>query len=156
AAEWQSACGAGNTCTWGYAPNTNAVCKTALGPPYAVPYPTTGANYCNLGPTYDFNTTLAGDQDGLLVTASSERKNCYSDWTTQNGNTVANGKIFDITGNLREVTKCAADAVACTTVADCCSAKCVNGTCGCKGANAVCATAADCCSNVCTGNRCVG
>jgi hypothetical protein len=32
----------------------------------------------------------------------------------------------------------------------------VNGTCGCKGANATCATAADCCSGTCTTGKCVG
>jgi hypothetical protein len=117
--EWQTACktsppGA-TTCAWGYAPN-GAACTTALGgsaaiPPttYPVPFPTTGAKYCNLGPTFDFNTTSSGDQDGLLVTGSAALKNCYADWTLLLGNGLTSGKIFDITGNLREITKQAAN-----------------------------------------------
>ena len=83
-ADWQTACktsppGA-TTCHWGYAPNGTA-CTTALGPPYTVPFPTTGANYCNLGPTFDFDPGQSGDQDGLLITGSSALKNCFADWT---------------------------------------------------------------------------
>jgi hypothetical protein len=70
-----------------------------------VPFPTTGPQYCNLGPTFDFNGGSSGDQDGLLVTGSTALKNCYADWTALLGNTVNNGKIFDLTGNLREITK---------------------------------------------------
>jgi hypothetical protein len=157
--EWQTACQTkppgGTTCVWGYASNGTA-CTTALGPPYAFPFPSTAAKWCNLGPTYDFNTTQSGDQDGLLVTASSKLNNCYADWTGLLNNGQTNGKIYDITGNLREITKCLADATACTNSADCCSGRCVNGTCGCKGANATCATAADCCSGTCTTGKCVG
>src|SRR5262249_32936049 len=111
-ADWQTACitkppGA-TTCKWGYAPN-GAACTTALGPPYAVPFPTNGPNFCNLGPTFDFNSGQGGDQDGLLVTGSGSLKNCYADWTALLGNNVNNGKIFDITGNLREITRQAAN-----------------------------------------------
>ena len=49
----------------------------------------------------------AGDQDGLLVTASGSLQNCYADWSGLLGNTTTNNKIFDITGNLREITKSA-------------------------------------------------
>jgi hypothetical protein len=108
--EWQTSCSTNppgsTTCQWGYAPNGTA-CKSALGPPYAVPFPISGANFCNLGPTYDFNTSATGDQDGLLVTGSTLLKNCYADWTALLGNGTANGKLFDITGNLREITKSA-------------------------------------------------
>ena len=106
--EWQQACHGPNAtpCQWGYAP-AGIACTTALGPPYTVPFPTTGAKFCNLGPTYDFNPTAAGDQDGLLVTGSANLKNCYADWTAAMGNNATNGKLFDITGNLREITKSA-------------------------------------------------
>jgi hypothetical protein len=165
-AEWKTACitsppGA-TSCKWGYAPN-GVGCTTALGgadsspfTAYPVPFPTTGSRFCNVGPTYDFNTTSSGDQDGLLVTGSAALKNCYADWTALLSNGTTNGKIFDITGNLREITKCKADASACTSANDCCSNQCVNGTCGCKGANATCTSGADCCAGTCTGGKCVG
>src|SRR4029079_19480508 len=84
-AEWQTACitnppGA-TTCQWGYAPS-GAACTTAIGggiAGYPFPIPNTTAKWCNLGPTFDFNSMQANDQDGLLVTASSARKNCYAD-----------------------------------------------------------------------------
>jgi hypothetical protein len=164
-AEWQGACvtnppGA-TTCKWGYAPNGTA-CTTALGgtlatpaAAYPVPFPTAGARFCNLGPTYDFVPATAGDQDGLLVTASTSLKNCFADWTALQGNNANTGKIFDLTGNLREITKtCNGDGITCSAASQCCSAKCVNGTCGCKGAAATCATAADCCTGACTGGKC--
>jgi hypothetical protein len=164
--EWATACttkppGA-TTCRWGYAPN-GSQCTTALGGQasspflaYSVPYPTTGSRFCNLGPTYDFDNMVAGDQDGLLVTGSASLKNCYADWTALLSNGTTNGKIFDITGNLREITTCKADAAACTSTTECCSRQCVNGTCGCKGANATCTAATDCCSGTCTGGKCAG
>ncbi len=97
------------TCRWAYAPN-GAACTTALGGsagmnPYAVPFPTSGSKFCNLGPTFDFNTTQTGDQDGLLVTGSPSLANCYADWTGLLGNTASTGRAFDITGNLREISK---------------------------------------------------
>ena len=45
--------------------------------------------------------------DGLLVTGSGALTNCYADWSALLGN--VNTKIFDITGNLREITKSAAN-----------------------------------------------
>ena len=50
-----------------------------------------------------------GDQDGLLVTGSASLKNCYADWTLLLGNGTTNGRIFDITGNLREITQLTTD-----------------------------------------------
>ena len=107
-AEWQTACktnppGA-TTCAYGYAPN-GAACTGALGPPYAFPFPSGAAKWCNLQPTFDYDIATAGDQDGVLVTASASLKNCYADWTALLGNGSVNGKAFDITGNLREITK---------------------------------------------------
>ena len=96
-ADWQRACttsppGA-TTCAFGYAQNGTA-CTTVA----------TATKYCNLGPTFDFGPG-AGDQDGLLVTGSPLLQNCFADWTSLLGNGAAKGKIFDITGNLREITK---------------------------------------------------
>ena len=105
--DWQTACRtnppSSTTCQWGYAP-LGASCTTALGPPYAMPFPTSGSKYCNLGATYDFSAAT-GDQDGLLPTGSSLLKNCWADWTGLLSNGTTSGKIFDITGNLREITK---------------------------------------------------
>jgi hypothetical protein len=115
-AEWKTACvtnpPSATTCSWGYAPDTAAGCGTAIGgtstgTAYPFPIPSTTTRWCNLGPTFDFNTSTSGDQDGLLVTASSALKNCYADWTLLLSNGTANGKIFDLTGNLREITKLA-------------------------------------------------
>jgi hypothetical protein len=99
-AQWQSACRVGplsaaNDCTWGYA-NTAAACTTAF----------TATKYCNLGPSFDFNSMLAGDQDGLLPTSSSSLQNCFAPWENLTNNPAGvNGRLFDITGNLREITR---------------------------------------------------
>jgi hypothetical protein len=95
-AEWQTGCTTGNNCSWGYNPR-GAACTTTF-----------NANkYCNLGPSFDFSGS-AGDQDGLLPTASPLLGQCWADWSGLQGNVPANNKIFDITGNLREITKGAA------------------------------------------------
>lgn len=92
-ADWTSACQANLPCNWGYNPNTNAACNSTF----------TGTKFCNLGP-FDFSGA-AGNQDGLLVTASPALQNCWSDWNNLQGNTAATEKLFDMTGNLREITK---------------------------------------------------
>lgn len=92
-ADWQTACRATVNCTYGYNPR-GAACTSAY----------TSSKYCNLGP-FDFETGTAGDQDGLLVTASTRLQNCWADWSGLQGNTTATNKVFDITGNLREITK---------------------------------------------------
>jgi hypothetical protein len=104
--EWQTACTtnppSGSDCTWGY--NTRgAACTSSF----------TASKFCNLGP-YDFNPGLAGDQDGLLVTGSPSLLNCWADWSAllaNQGNIALPGynKILDITGNLHEITKSAAN-----------------------------------------------
>jgi hypothetical protein len=92
-ASWQAACYATVPCTWGYNPRGGA-CTT----PFVA-----GSKYCNLGLTFDFNPGQGGDQDGLLPTASSQLMNCFADWSNLQGNTAATNRIFDITGNLREI-----------------------------------------------------
>jgi len=95
--DWTSACQTNASCTWGY--NTRgAACTTSY----------TATKFCNLGPTFDFSPGTAGDQDGLLLTGSTLLGNCWADWSNLQGNTAATNKIFDITGNLREITKNAA------------------------------------------------
>ena len=81
--EWQSACkSTTGGCKWGFSPA--AACSVFA------------AATCNLG-GFDFSTTAVGDQDGLLPTAYAARiPGCKSDF--------AAGSIFDITGNLREIT----------------------------------------------------
>ncbi|MBW2455677.1 MAG: hypothetical protein JRI68_14255, partial [Deltaproteobacteria bacterium] len=90
-AEWQTACEAANSCNWGYNPN-NADCQSLA----------TGSKYCNLHP-FDFDGGTQGTQDGLLVTGSPALANCWADWNGLLGNTTPG--IYDITGNLREITK---------------------------------------------------
>lgn len=86
-ADWQTACHttAGTPCTWGY----STACTTAAN------YASTGGPFCNLG-GFDFDPTTTVNDDGLLVTGSSMLKQCSATWST-------NG-VFDITGNLREIT----------------------------------------------------
>jgi hypothetical protein len=97
-ADWTSACQATQPCNWGYSPR-GATCTSTY----------TATKFCNLGPSFDFNALLAGDQDGLLPTGSSLLQNCWADWSNLQGNTAATNKIFDLTGNLREITKSAAN-----------------------------------------------
>jgi hypothetical protein len=81
--DWQTACevlAPPNDCAWAYGPI--AACSTP------------GGAVCNLDP-FDFNGSAAGDQDGLLPTGSLA--NCYADR--------ASGDIFDLTGNLWEITR---------------------------------------------------
>ena len=95
-ANWQSACQATVACTWGYNPR-GAACTSTY----------TASKFCNLGPSFDFSAGSAGDQDGLLVTGSPALQNCWGDWSALQGNVAATNKVFDVTGNLREITKSA-------------------------------------------------
>jgi hypothetical protein len=100
-AEWTTACQAteaATNCTWGYAPNGGATCTSSW----------TATKYCNLGVSYDFDAGTTGDQDGLLVTGSPALQMCYADWTGLLGNVAGSDKIYDLTGNLREITRSAA------------------------------------------------
>ncbi len=97
--QWQAACqvnggGETNNCTYGYNPN-GAACTSGFA----------AGKFCNLGPSFDFSAATAGDQDGLLPTASASLQNCWADWAGLQGNGVTNNKLFDVTGNLREIVK---------------------------------------------------
>ncbi len=71
-AEWQTACHAQNTCTWGY---QTADCNNA-----------NGSSYCN----------MESFSESVLETQSGDLSTCYAQ--------TASGNIYDITGNLREIT----------------------------------------------------
>jgi hypothetical protein len=96
-AQFQTACKPNTACLYGYNP------RGAAGSACATAYNAT--KYCNLAPSYDFNGGLAGDQDGLLPTASSMLQSCWADWSGLNGNLTTTDKVFDLTGNLREIVK---------------------------------------------------
>ncbi len=169
--EWKQACrvnnadGAGpntpdtdNNCSWGY--NPLGSCKTQA--------TYNGAYYCNLG-GFDFDTMTAGNQDGLLPTNSTRIANCRAPWNNYNG--VTTQAAFDITGNLREVTRCQLDRAVCGPDATLCAKTCCSGTstaatlgvrlCGTLTAQVnnrlsgqACAANSDCCNTdlVCNGN----
>ncbi|MCW5890492.1 MAG: putative metal-binding motif-containing protein [bacterium] len=93
-AQAQTACAATVSCTWGYAPRTAASCQQ----------PATGSKFCNLA-AFDTNVVTAGNQDDVLPGGSPLLQSCYADWSALFGNTAATNKVFDVTGNLRELTK---------------------------------------------------
>ncbi len=97
--EWQSACQVNDTtdatpkknCGWGYQNN----CSTKA------------PGTCNTS-AFDFDAA-AGDQDGLLPVGSSKVSGCYSDWSGTNAtgtgpNPSGTVGLYDMTGNLREIT----------------------------------------------------
>jgi hypothetical protein len=95
--DWRTACRATVPCTWGYAPRASCTLPGT--------YDSGNQRICNIGP-FDFDgNPLTGIQDGLLPTASSSLFNCWADWSGLQSNTTATSRIFDITGNLREITK---------------------------------------------------
>jgi hypothetical protein len=101
-ADWTTSCQAGGTCQWGY--STAATCSThpatLTAPDNTVYYDTSKTPFCNLGP-YDFDLTVgAPNSDGLLPTNSSKLNGCFAN---------LGGGLFDMTGNLREITKRAAN-----------------------------------------------
>jgi hypothetical protein len=94
--QWQAACEATIPCKWGFNPR-GAACTSVA----------TASKLCNIGPTYDVNPNTTGDQDGLLPTASPNLQNCWADWLgipAVAPNAASTAKIFDMTGNLREIT----------------------------------------------------
>ncbi|MFT3773278.1 MAG: MopE-related protein [Minicystis sp.] len=106
--EWQTACFAktapATSCTYGYAPAGTA-CTSGF---------VAGTKFCNLGLSYDLDGNAAnGVQNGLLPTgsaggASPKLASCWADWSGVLGNTAnVNDRVYDITGNLREITKAA-------------------------------------------------
>ena len=86
------ACEATVSCTWGYAPR-GTECLA----------PATPTKFCNLAMSYDSDPVAEGSQNGLLETGSTEVNNCFADWFNILGNTEEG--IFDLTGNLKEITK---------------------------------------------------
>ncbi|HVU05291.1 MAG TPA: MopE-related protein [Polyangiaceae bacterium] len=84
------------TCKWGYGTG----CGTAAN----YPPPAGNTPFCNLH-GYDFDRSFTAPiTDGLLPTGSSFLSSCYALW---NGS--ASASAYDITGNLREITKRAAN-----------------------------------------------
>jgi hypothetical protein len=96
---WTTACQASSNCTWGYNPRggMGSACQTSF----------TGSKYCNLGLSFDFDPVTSGDQDGLLPTGSPSLLSCWADYSNLFGNTSTTNKLYDVTGNLREITKTA-------------------------------------------------
>ena len=99
--EWQTACFAKlqptPSCTWGYGP-AGAACTSGF---------VAGTKFCNLGLSFDFDPATPGIQNGLLPTGSPKLTSCSADWSGVFGNAAGTDQIFDITGNLREITKAA-------------------------------------------------
>jgi hypothetical protein len=100
--DWQTACRPAATCSWGYNPRTDS---GDSGNTIDCNETYSASKFCNLGPSFDFSSAINGDQDGLLVTGSAALQNCWADWSNLQGNVATNNKIFDITGNLREMAK---------------------------------------------------
>jgi hypothetical protein len=177
APEWTAACQATSSCTWGYNPRGAACTSTFVGTNTS-----NGTKYCNLGPSFDLDGNAAnGDQDGLLPTASSpfpimtptvnQTAQCWADWSGLQGNADPATRLYDITGNLREVTRCQLDRAVCGATGDTakCAQNCCSGTstsvsqsvriCGAVSdnrrlSNQVCTAAGDCCdtNESCTAN----
>ncbi len=86
------------SCVYGYNPRgaSGSACATGF----------TGTKFCNLAQAFDFDPDpmVPGDQDGLLPTASPILQNCWADWSGLQGNSAATNKLYDLTGNLREIT----------------------------------------------------
>jgi hypothetical protein len=88
-ANFTTACRSANTCAFGYGAACTANANYTSGP------------FCNLA-TYDFDgATTTTNTDGLLVTKSPLLNRCWANF----GADPANTGVFDITGNLREITK---------------------------------------------------
>ncbi len=99
--DWTKACqGSAGSCTWGYGTACTSSPATLTAGDGTVYYDTSKTPFCNLGP-YDFDRTAgAPNADGLLPTGGGGLLNgCYA---LYGGG--ASTSIFDITGNLREIT----------------------------------------------------
>ncbi len=96
-AQYQTACRPVPACQWGYYPRglAGSACATDQ----------TATKFCNLASAFDFASGVPGDQDGLLPTASPRLQNCWADWSFLAGNTGDTDQVFDLTGNLREITQ---------------------------------------------------
>jgi hypothetical protein len=142
--EWKRACqvnnndGAGpnlpdtdNACLWGYSP---------LGACKSVADYVGATKFCNLG-GFDFDPNTAGEQDGLLPTNSPLLKQCAAVWDGYDG--VASQSLYDITGNLKESTRCQEDRAVCGADTTVCTAQCCSGTSTVAGATRLCGALAD-------------
>jgi hypothetical protein len=89
---WKSACSVSG-CNWSFNPTStcNNFASLCAG----------SSCVCNLGP-YDFSVTTAGNQDGLLPTAWAGASPPAIQSTCRTVH--SGGSIYDLTGNLRELT----------------------------------------------------
>ncbi len=89
------------SCSWGYSTACTTSPATLTAGDGTVYYDTSKTPFCNLGP-YDFDGTPgAPNSDGLLPTGGGGiLKGCYAPFGGG-----ASTSLFDITGNLREITK---------------------------------------------------
>jgi len=87
--DYQTACDSESSCQWGYSPS-GAACQSSF----------TQFKFCNLAVSFDFDPATGGLQSGVLDVGSPQLANCYADWLIQ-----SDSDIFDLTGNLREITK---------------------------------------------------
>ena len=78
-------CQATVSCLWGYSPRRRRLHDGR-----------DRRKFCNLAPTYDFNPSIIGDQDGLLATASSSLpfQTCSADWSGLQGNPPPNNQAL--------------------------------------------------------------
>ncbi len=94
-ADWQLACEAKTSaCNWGYAP-AGVACTTPA---------VAGSKFCNLSPA------VAGGSSNVTATPAALANECAADWS--GAFTQTTDQIFDITGNLRELTKIATHSYA--------------------------------------------
>jgi hypothetical protein len=129
---WTPACQATTSCTWGYSPR-GAACTSTF----------TASKYCNLGPSFDFDPNTTGDQDGLLPAGFLLPNACSADWAGLQSNQAGFAQIADMTGNLREVSRCQRDRAICGSDATVCQNICCSGTSTVAGATRLCGTLAD-------------
>jgi hypothetical protein len=142
--DWQRTCRVNNADGAGpNTPDTDNACTYGYDPLGAC---TQGADYagktrvCNLG-GFDFDPNTPGDQDGLLVTKSPLLSHCRAIWDGYDG--VATQSAWDVTGNLREASRCQKDRAVCGVDATLCAARCCSGTSTVAGATRLCGTLAN-------------
>jgi hypothetical protein len=129
---WIPACQATQSCIWGYTPR-GAACTSTY----------TASKYCNLGPSFDFDGNAGnGDQDGLLPAGFLLPNACAADWSGLQANPIAASQMADMTGNLREVSRCQRDRAICGSDATVCQNMCCSGTSTVVGATRLCGTLA--------------
>jgi len=98
-ANWQTACAASSSCNYGYSPR-GATCVATH----------TSVSSCNMYASYNFESTSTAPM--VLPTASSTLHNCSADWSGLQSNSPASSNIYDLTGNMYELTKVATNQYA--------------------------------------------